>query len=64
VSERKRNRSVVFTSATAEATEDGDGDMTVTVHGTFTHGGYTQTTSIHLDLDAAYALLRELDNVL
>lgn len=61
MSERKRNRSVVFTGAEAEATQDSAGEPTVTVKGHFTEAGYSQTNTLHLSVDAAYALLFALD---
>jgi hypothetical protein len=51
----------VFTGAEAEATQDSAGEPTVTVKGHFTEAGYSQTNTLHLSVDAAYALLFALD---
>jgi hypothetical protein len=64
MAERMRNRSVVFTDASAEATVDSKGNRTVTVRGHFTEDGYSQTNTLHLSEDAAQALFQQLDMTL
>jgi hypothetical protein len=61
---RKRNRAVILNEAGATATEDGEGNATVTVRATFSAAGYSCTEQLHLSLDAALELRRQLDDVL
>lgn len=63
--ERDLNRATVYDQASAKATETRGGTPTVTVQATFTDGeAFSQTNTLHLSLEAAHALLRDLREVL
>ncbi|MER5894740.1 hypothetical protein [Streptomyces sp. NPDC001876] len=64
MSERRRNRAIVLTEATAEATQDSAGNPTVTVKGVFKVDNFVSIENLHLSTDAAYALLFALDEAL
>lgn len=64
MTERKRNRAVLFTQAQAEATKDSAGNSTVTILAKFSQDGYSQTNTVHLTQEAAEALMRTLRGVL
>lgn len=55
---RELNRGTVYSEATAKATENRDGEATVTVQATFAEDDrFSTTSSLHLSETAALALL-------
>ncbi|MGW6920884.1 hypothetical protein ACWGA9_06305 [Streptomyces sp. NPDC054950] len=64
MTDRERNRAVVFTGAGAQPTQTSEGERTVTIKGHFAELGFSQTNTMHLSRDAAFALLWELFDAL
>jgi hypothetical protein len=64
MAERQRNRAVVFTEGSAEPTRDSMGNPTVTVRGTFSQEGYSQTSTLHLSYPASLLMFEELREAL